>query len=559
MALAVARASHSVSDLAGRAALLRGLAPPSAIVHVGAGTGAGAMDAWLQWDVASAWIFDADRERLFWLDALLANRPSWHRLAMVLAEVEGEVLFHHASNPAEDGLVPAAQLQAYWPNISNSSSALRQTRRLDNVLAELGDGEFNAAGHVWCLVDCIPALPILEGAGRHLEDWSVLWLRVLLRPSQEIEQGASLDHLERHLSALGFRCVDVTESNHPAFGHALFVRDWLDATRQGLEHLLREQQRTTQQQHLLGLHQATIEGLRQEHESHMAQAAQLRQQLDAASRTHVALQGDNALLAESLDQRTMELASLIQGQAELTRENAGLLESNRQIQLERDAHAGKVDALKIELGDLGGLHASALRSHTGQMELLAGRQQEIDSLAAAQTLLVEEKEQLLASCQQWGEERISYVARIDALQARATESAALQVAAESARVQTTGQLEQREAELGQLRQEAGQLGAQLLEVQSSLNGLTQVQAALHAKEEHFGKLEADSMELERRQQRIAQEMLRAGAQVDLIKDILVQGTLLADHAMASAPVPVAKQTRRKLPAQSPGRRKQPRT
>ena len=196
--------------------LLRAMMPPKAIIHIGAGTGNGDMHRWRQWQVPSALLIDADPARLDWTEALTAANPAWQVRSAVLAERNGEADYYKATNPDLDGLIAPATLAALWPNLGTSEQLRCQTRRLDSLLHDEALSALKQEAFIWTLIDCLPALPILQGAGSELDRWSVLWLRVLLKPLSDGDTVGTLKELETFLTPHGYRCAVVSEGNHPA-------------------------------------------------------------------------------------------------------------------------------------------------------------------------------------------------------------------------------------------------------------------------------------------------------------------------------------------------------
>jgi hypothetical protein len=99
------------------------------------------------------------------------------------------------------------------------------------VVAQTGMTSAPEGANTWLLVDCLPALPILQGAVGTLARCSVVCVRALLQPVAGITGGATLQELDSFLHGHGFKRVDVQESLQPAVGHALYVRDWAQAQR----------------------------------------------------------------------------------------------------------------------------------------------------------------------------------------------------------------------------------------------------------------------------------------------------------------------------------------
>jgi uncharacterized coiled-coil DUF342 family protein len=527
--------------------LLQRLAPPQAIIHIGAGIGGGEMHQWRQWDVPHALIIDADGDRLAWTEPLIVDRPDWQVLNVVLAEAEGETIFYRASNPGEDGVIPPERLKPLWPNLHTTVQEPHSTRRLDNLLTETSSVAFEQATPVWTFVDCLPALPILKGAGRHIDEWSVLWLRVLLQPVTETENDAQLESVIAFLEPLGFRCVNVTESNHPAIGYALFVRDW----------------------------QARIDALTRERDKQAVQTADWQAQIDALTQAYADLNGEKDALAkeksglavrhEALEQ---DVATLTQGRHEQEQRAAEQQAAIDALIQERDSHAAQaadrqaqIDALTQACADLNGEKDALAKEKSG----LAARRDALEQDVATLTHGRHEQERLAAEQQ----------ARIDALSlerdshaAQAEDWQAQIDALTQANIELSGERDALAERVGALRteltaltQSLGQQSQLATDRQTSIDEMTMAIEALKAeiqrlegvveeystamqakdvaakeKEGHYAKLEAQFAESERRQQSISEEMLRAGAQIDLIKDILVRGEILSKSGGPNEPL-----------------------
>ncbi|TNC97321.1 MAG: hypothetical protein FD118_4113, partial [Rhodocyclaceae bacterium] len=337
--------------------LLQKLAPPQTIIHIGAGTGNGEMHQWQQWAVPHAVIIDTDPVRLEWTKPLIAENPGWHILSAVLADAEGETDYYRATNPEEDGLIPAERLSALWPNLHTIDRTVRPTRRLDHLLAETNDLALDQAAPIWTFVDCLPALPILKGAGEQVERWSVLWLRVLLQPIAEIDEGAALASIEEFLQPHGFRCVDVTESNHPALGYALFVRNWqavlqprIEALAQTNAVLVEEKAALTQQDDARQGEVAALTAARDEearkHTEASAWGGQLKQERDAQAaqietltQAKAGLEEEKSALAQRRDALQAEVAALAAARDEAAKKHAEASAWGGQLKQERDAQA----------------------------------------------------------------------------------------------------------------------------------------------------------------------------------------------------------------------------
>lgn len=369
------------------AASLRLIMPPTALIDVGIGRGIGAMHQWRNWDVPAAWLVDAESAPLAWAETLAATHPGWRVHTATLADIDGQAPFFRSSNPAENGLLPAAKLAALWPNLRQEEQAERPTLRLDTLLA--GDGELPQGAGWWLIVDCLPALRILQGAVAALERCSVLWLRALLQPLPQHEAGTTVEDLQAFLAPLGFRCVQVTEGNHPALGDALFVRDW--ALRlQPLIGELREKNAQAARQHQeldqrLAAQEAAMQAGAQERDAHAKLAAERQAKLDAASK-------DNAELAARL--ATAESAG-----KELADRGKALQEQLDQLTIAREEQAKLAGERAVKLTKLTEEHDKLSQDHDKLGKQHSKLQSEHDSIGKERDKLSKDHQSIKSEAQ----------------------------------------------------------------------------------------------------------------------------------------------------------------
>ena len=206
-------------------AALRRMMPPRSVVHVGAGNGVSAARLWGAGAVEHLWLFDANPDETEQLTVLASKVAGWDASCVLLADHDSEDgVYYVSSNPSANGRVCADELRALWPNLRSIQTCRMPERRLDGMLDARGAHAFPAPN--WIYVDCFPAIPILKGAGRYLDDLDVVWARVVLDEQLSVPAGCSLRELTAFLGPKGFLQVDVTEGLHPAIGDVVFVRDW---------------------------------------------------------------------------------------------------------------------------------------------------------------------------------------------------------------------------------------------------------------------------------------------------------------------------------------------
>jgi len=206
---------------------LRLLLPPSGVVLVGAGTGAGEWVQRLQeWDIPNVTLVEADDAKFRHLQRAITEREGWQLLKQVIARDTEAVTYFLASNAAESGLLEPESLRSLWPNIKTRQEQTREAIALAELLQD-----FPSAS--WLMLDCLLALPLIEGAAGQLDRIDVIAARVLFDETDLHERIDSLPVLQSYLHEHGYRLLTTEISRHPAIGHALFVRDTL-ATIRGL-------------------------------------------------------------------------------------------------------------------------------------------------------------------------------------------------------------------------------------------------------------------------------------------------------------------------------------
>lgn len=200
--------------------VLRATLPPTGVLLVGAGAGKGPWVQWLQSrGVASCTVpvhlVEGDEQRYRHLQGVSAGCTPWRD---VVAASAGGVTFHHASNPAESGLLPVQSLQKLWPNLGAvREAAINDATTLDALHAEAG-GQVN-----WLMLDCLPAAALLQGGARLLPQLDLVLIRVASDlPSDLLADRQAAEHL---LHSAGLRCIHSQDERHPNLAHALYVRD----------------------------------------------------------------------------------------------------------------------------------------------------------------------------------------------------------------------------------------------------------------------------------------------------------------------------------------------
>jgi len=370
---------------------LRRIIPPRSVVHVGAGNGFSAARLWGGAAVEHLWLIDANPDERDQLSAATSEVGGWDAACVLLADQDREDgVYYVTSNPSANGRVSAEDLRAIWPNLRSIRTHRTPERRLDGILDARNASALPAPN--WIYVDCFPAIPILKGAGRYLEDVDVVWARVVLDERLSPPDGSSLRELVALLSPKGFRQIEVTEGLHPAIGEVLFVRDWrlrFQAQIQELETQIVQRSRLYDDQAKIAADRQTqIDTLAQERDTQAKlvaelteQASQLDQARDAQAQLAAERQTQIEMLAQERDVQAKLVAELTEQASQLgqARDAQAQLAVERQTQIEMLAHERDTQAkLLAELTE----HASQLgQARDAQAQLAAERQTQLEALA----------------------------------------------------------------------------------------------------------------------------------------------------------------------------------
>ncbi|AGX88389.1 FkbM family methyltransferase [Candidatus Symbiobacter mobilis] len=202
--------------------------PPHRVVHVGAGAGHGDVHVWKHWHVPCGVWIDADAQRMAWAH-LPALAQQQHVVCATLSQTACEASFYTASIPEADGLLPPQRLTPIWSHVRTKHSRTHSTQPLDAVLQQtLGAPECSPATlpSGWLLLDCLPALDILLGAGETLRHTTLVcarWCEVDVAESDPLH-GARLAPVRAALAERGLVLAAIIPGAHPRMGHAVFVR-----------------------------------------------------------------------------------------------------------------------------------------------------------------------------------------------------------------------------------------------------------------------------------------------------------------------------------------------
>jgi len=419
--------------LTARVELLKELFPVKALIRVGSLNTYELSEYVLLAAVPVTFIVPEEEQRRA-IAELIAEQSHWNVACAVLSDAKGEREYFEASNPRESGLLQPEELSGIWRNITTVSSRRVTVSTLSDVTRELA---FDRPMPNWLVIDCLPAVAVLQGFEASLDECDVIVARAVLDESASSEKSCALSALDDFLVHRGFRRLAVTEERHPALGAAFYGRNWrqlwLDLWERG---------RTAE--------------------------------VDAAERVNAAQRGLEQLRREG------EVAKL---ELESTAQRA-IAELTARLELQaRDASACRVQVQEMS--------AAAEQRERSVAEL----QRRLDGLSA-------EHERLQSQLEQHAAERLR---AIDAL-AKERENQALQTATIQRALE--GATEARDAfeiDLQKVRMELAQANETVL-----------------AQTERIRSMEKERDECQERQLKLDREVLKAEAQLELIKDVVLR-------------------------------------
>ncbi|WP_338413585.1 FkbM family methyltransferase [uncultured Sphaerotilus sp.] len=200
--------------------LLHKLHPPRGVMLIGAGDGSSAwVNRLMQWDASNVTLVEADERQFRHLQVRVTDQRDWQLVQQVVAAEATNVSYHHASLAMESGLVEPESLQPIWPRLTTRLTRTHRATTLDALMRD-SDRAPN-----WLMVDCLPALSLLQGATDHLPGIDVIAARALVGTDALAEGPAGQLPLQAWLEERGFLPLGTETGRHPAIGHTLFVRD----------------------------------------------------------------------------------------------------------------------------------------------------------------------------------------------------------------------------------------------------------------------------------------------------------------------------------------------
>ena len=510
--------------------------PPRSVVHVGAGNGFSAARLWGAAAVEHLWLIDANPDELDQLSAAASKVGGWDAVCVLLGERDSEDgAYYVTSNPSANGRVCADELRTIWPNLRSIQTHRMPERRLDGIL-DARDASVVPAPN-WIYVDCFPAIPILKGAGRYLDDIDVLWARVVLDEKISPPDGSSLRELTAFLGPRGFRQIEVTEGLDPAIGDVIFVRDWrlrFQGQIQELKAQLLQRSRLYDDQAKITAEQA-------------AKAAELALARDAQAELAEERQAQIEALAQDRDAQATLAAEQAAKAAELAlaRDAQAKLAGERKTQIE--ALAKERDAQAKLAAEQAAKAAELAQGRDAQAELAAERQAQVEALAQerdAQATLAAEQAAKAADLTQARDAQAKLAGERQAHLEQATQAKAGQ---EKLANERWAQIQQLQQDAETLNRSVEDLREELRQARQTANLATKLHALRQADLKDLQSRYREAADFQERQHQL---MLQLEGKLRIAAQYFhqLQSSTLAPVAIAAVAPPPAKPTRRRAPS-----------
>ncbi len=316
---------------------LQYLSPQTGVVYVGAGTGS-SLSSHVNDLAKTVVLIEADESYTSRLQQLSDLKQNWILLTETLNSQVEEKTFYYLSNTAESSVVAPSYLNSIWKNLSIVKERSVITTTLADVLQTV---EVKLESLNWLVIDCLPALPVMQGAGEYNEAWDVISARVIIDESIGGGQGLLKKEVDAYLFEMGYRCIAVEEERQPAIARALYVMDWRKIQAKVVSELQGQNQQLTQQltqskaeqDKLSAEHTKTVSELQGQNQQLTQQLTQSKAEQDKLSAEHTKtvseLQGQNKQLTQQLTQSKAEQDKLsaehTKTVSELQSQNAELL------------------------------------------------------------------------------------------------------------------------------------------------------------------------------------------------------------------------------------------
>jgi len=474
--------------------LARALFAPDAVVHLGAGTGQGPLHHWRQWQVPQSLLVEAQGSRMAWTKAWVAQSPGRYAKTATVGGEGAKASFKVASNPNESGLLDPETLTGLWSNLKRVESLAADCVGLDNLLAQADTTALQTSKTLWLLVDFFCLDTFWACASETLGKSAV----VVLRQSKTGLPGMeSPDACDKRMETLGFMRVADLESNHPQVIHGVYLRNLANDLQQALA----------------------------ERDQEIKAKAELAGKLEEEGKARAALQQEKTALQQDKSTLAQEKATLEKEKAALTQETFALKaakaiesQAKEQALAQREQEAKAKTELASKLEEEGKARSTLQQEKVQLSQAKAALEkaqatfiQEISALKTAQEAQAKAKEQALLQRDRESQEKAEVL---------------------SAKAHLMGVADDRKQKLDNARKELQTCMADRdrikEEMQTALESELKIQAEKSLEQrdqiaQTVRELKGENDDLRVRQSMMQEELIKAEAQIELIKDLLIRG------------------------------------
>ncbi|MEQ1740189.1 MAG: hypothetical protein ABL884_09795, partial [Methyloglobulus sp.] len=344
---------------------LRYFMPPQGVVHVGAGAGTLAA-RYADWSVNAGVLIEAEETYFNKLTQVVSGLKGWSAHIAMISDNEGEAVFYKTSNPNESGSLPPEVMTKLWRNLKTIEESLLKTTTLEQLLASVGILPIHLD---WLVIECLSALPILQGSGNYMDGWDVIIARVLIDENLYPGNGVTKNELDIYLGTQGYRCISIEVERQPAMASVLYIRDLKVLKGKSQENQRKIQRLIQIQDEQTTERQAQIEQLTQARDEQAKLAAERQSQIQQLEQ---ARDGQ----ARQAEERQAQIGQLTQA-----RDEQAKLAVERQVQIQqlaqaRDGQARQAEERQAQIEQL-------TQARDEQAKLAAERQSQIQQLEQA--------------------------------------------------------------------------------------------------------------------------------------------------------------------------------
>jgi hypothetical protein len=451
----------------------------------------------------------------------------------------GDILIHAADSPASWWSVPGKLARIWRASTQRQPPDVLGGMDYEKVVAAYVEGGFEAVERLLAKVFLSPAMQAsaYTAVARHLMKENPA------NAAEAARRGYAIDPRPYRLKWLAFRLQEAGELIEAEAMLDLLPPDtkFSDSEERQASELryeakrarLREAQQKTKFSQRRAEAEKQLSSLSTARDEQAKLAAARGREIEALRQERAQLEHAKAALAQRHDEqaqlaaaRGREIDTLKQTRVQLEQERAALAERHDE-QLQLAAERGReLDALKVLQAQLEQERATLVEQRDEQTQLAVERGREIDGLNTAQAQLEQEKAALAAREEEQAQLAAALAREVEVLkeaQAQLEQEKAVltrqqdeqtQLAAERGR-----ELDALKAVQAQLEQEKAALAARQEETlklaQERLNQITELQQQMQSRH-------AAEAELAKRQHFVQEELVRAEAQLDLIKDLVLR-------------------------------------